>query len=75
MPGGDALLIKSCLHDFGDEQAIQILRAIRRAMQSHATLLVAETVVPTGNAAGGFYVQQITSCGERFSLIQAQQST
>jgi ubiquinone/menaquinone biosynthesis C-methylase UbiE len=105
VPGGDALLIKSCLHNFGDEQVIQILQAIRRAMPSHATLLVAETVVPTGNgphyaklddiemlviaggadrdereysqllAAGGFDVQQISNCGERFSLIQAQPST
>jgi hypothetical protein len=104
VPGGDALIVKSCLHNFGDEQVIQILQAIRRAMPSHATLLVAETVVPTGNdqhyaklddiemlviaggadrdereysqllAAGGFDVHQITSCGERFSLIQAQPS-
>ncbi len=26
-------------------------------------------------AAGGFDVQQISNCGERFSLIQAQPST
>jgi hypothetical protein len=105
VPAGDALLIKSCLHNFGDEQVIEILRAMRRAMEPHATLLVAETIVPAGNgrhyaklddiemlviaggadrdereytellAAGGFDVQQITNCGERFSLIQAQHAT
>lgn len=30
-PVGDAYLIKSCLHNFGDEQAIELLRVIRRA--------------------------------------------
>jgi SAM-dependent methyltransferase len=50
VPAGDALLIKSCLHNFGDEQVTRILRVLRRAMRPDGTLLVAETVVPAGNA-------------------------
>jgi hypothetical protein len=102
VPSGDALLIKSCLHNFPDDKATQILRAMRRAMSDQATLLVAETVIPAGNdphyaklddvemlviaggsdrdereytqllAAGGFAVQQVTGCGDRFTLIEAR---
>jgi hypothetical protein len=102
VPSGDALLIKSCLHNFPDEKATQILRVMRRAMSDQATLLVAETVIPAGNdphyaklddvemlviaggsdrdereyaqllAAGGFAVQQVTACGDRFTLIEAR---
>jgi hypothetical protein len=102
VPPGDALLIKSCLHNFGDDQATAILRVMRRAMSSQATLLVAETVIPAGNgphyaklddvemlviaggadrderqyaqllAAGGFTIQRMIPCGDRFSLLQAQ---
>lgn len=49
VPKGDAFVIKSCLHNFADEQAIAILRVIRRAMSEQATLIVAETIVPDGN--------------------------
>lgn len=49
VPSGDALLIKSCLHNFADEQVIEILQVMRRAMAADATLLVAETIVPAGN--------------------------
>jgi ubiquinone/menaquinone biosynthesis C-methylase UbiE len=49
VPSGDALLIKSCLHNFGDEQVVEILRVLRQAMTDDGTLLVAETVVPMGN--------------------------
>jgi hypothetical protein len=102
VPSGDALLIKSCLHNFPDEKATQILRVMRRAMSDQATLLVAETVIPAGNdphyaklddvemlviaggsdrdeceyaqllAAGGFAVEQVTACGDRFTLIEAR---
>lgn len=48
VPGGDAMLVKSCLHNFDDEQAVAILRVLRRGMADTATLLVAETVVPAG---------------------------
>ena len=49
VPPGDALLIKSCLHNFADDQATAILRVLRQAMSDDGTLLVAETVVPGGN--------------------------
>jgi hypothetical protein len=51
VPPGDALLIKSCLHNFADDRATAILRVLRQAMPADGTLLVAETVVPTGNEA------------------------
>jgi SAM-dependent methyltransferase len=52
VPGGaDAYLIKSCLHNFDDERAGAVLRAIRRAIPDRAPLLVAETVIPDGNGA------------------------
>ena len=102
VPSGDALVVKSCLHNFADDQATAMLRVIRRAMSDRATLLVAETMIPAGNgphyaklddvemlviaggadrdeqqyarllAAGGFTVQHVIPCGDRFSLIQAR---
>jgi SAM-dependent methyltransferase len=102
VPSGDALLIKSCLHNFPDDRATQILRVLRRAMSDQATLLVAETVIPAGTgphyaklddvemlviaggsdrdereyaqllAAAGFAVEQVTACGDRFTLIEAR---
>lgn len=49
VPSGDALLVKSCLHNFADAQVIEILQVMRRSMAADATLLVAETIVPVGN--------------------------
>ncbi|HYV81432.1 MAG TPA: methyltransferase, partial [Streptosporangiaceae bacterium] len=49
VPSGDALVVKSCLHNFADDQATAMLRVIRRAMPDRATLLVAETMIPAGN--------------------------
>jgi hypothetical protein len=40
--GGDAYLLKSVLHDWEDEPAIQILRACRRAARAGTALLVIE---------------------------------
>jgi hypothetical protein len=34
------------IHDWGDEESVAILRAIRRAAPAHAKLLVIETIVP-----------------------------
>ncbi|WP_432947304.1 methyltransferase [Kribbella sp. CA-253562] len=47
VPAGDAYLIKSCLHNFTDDQATRILRAIRAG---GGPVLVAETMIPAGNA-------------------------
>ncbi|MEV6285686.1 methyltransferase [Kribbella sp. NPDC051770] len=48
VPPGDAYLLKSCLHNFDDEQAIRILRAVRAG---GGPVLIAETMVPAGNGA------------------------
>src|SRR6185503_2003106 len=46
--GGDLYILKSVLHNWRDEAAIDILRNCRRAMHAHARLLVAERVVGPG---------------------------
>jgi hypothetical protein len=49
--GGDAYVLKWILHDWQDDQAIAILRAIRQAMgaRSRATLVVADRLVGPPN--------------------------
>ena len=47
VPGGaDAWLLKSVLHDWSDERALEILANCRRAMAGRGTLLVVERVLP-----------------------------
>ncbi|MET0283665.1 MAG: methyltransferase [Polyangiales bacterium] len=46
--GGDAYVLKHILHDWADEHALAILRNVRRAMPPHGTLVLLESVVPTG---------------------------
>lgn len=46
VPAAGAYVVKSCLHNFTDDRAVDLLRAIHRAMPAGARLLVAETVVP-----------------------------
>jgi len=47
IPGeADAYLLKSVLHDWDDDAAVQILRNCQRAMQPHAKLLVIERIAP-----------------------------
>lgn len=45
--GGDLYLLKSILHDWDDDRALQILRKIRRASAPGATLAVIEGLRPT----------------------------
>jgi hypothetical protein len=46
--GGDAYVMKHVVHDWPDEQAIEILRRVRAAADSsNATVLLVETVMPT----------------------------
>ena len=53
MPRGyDAYLIKSVLHDWDDEHAVQILRQCRAAMPSHGRVVVIEIVVTPGKPMG-----------------------
>ena len=47
--GGDAYMMKSVLHDCGDEESARILRNVREAMDPAATLLVVEAVVSATN--------------------------
>jgi hypothetical protein len=47
--GADAYLLKSVIHDWDDETAIEILRACRAAMGDSGKLLVVERVIRPGN--------------------------
>lgn len=50
VPSGlDAYLVKSCLHAFGDDDALRLLGTLRAAMKPDAVLLVVEAVLPPGN--------------------------
>jgi hypothetical protein len=48
-PGADAYLIKRVLMDWGDDQAITILRNCARALPDHGKVLAVEMVLPAGN--------------------------
>jgi hypothetical protein len=47
--GGDAYVLKSILHDWGDREAQDILRNCRRAMSADARLLVVERMLAPPN--------------------------
>lgn len=44
--GGDAYVLKHIIHDWDDDESVQILRNVRSAAVEGATLLLVETVVP-----------------------------
>ncbi|CAN5335630.1 methyltransferase [soil metagenome] len=46
LPTCDAYLLMEIIHDWADEEAVAILKAIRRAAPPHAKLLLIETIVP-----------------------------
>jgi hypothetical protein len=46
LPACDAYLLMSVVHDWSDEQAKELLGAIRRAAPEHAKILVIETLLP-----------------------------
>jgi hypothetical protein len=48
--GGDAYIMAMVIHDWDDEAASTILKNCRRAMDSEATLLLSELVIPPGGA-------------------------
>ncbi|MDX8464112.1 methyltransferase [Mesorhizobium sp. VK23B] len=50
VPAGDIYVIKKVIHDWNDERAGLILRRCREAMPAHGRVLVAETLVPPGDA-------------------------
>jgi len=47
--GADAYLMRHIIHDWTDEQSVQILKHVRAAIPAHGKLLLVESVVPTGN--------------------------
>lgn len=47
--GGDAYLLRFILHDWNDDQSIQILSSIRRSIPDDGVLLIVENVIPEGN--------------------------
>jgi O-methyltransferase domain len=47
--GADAYFMKHILHDWGDEECLQILACCRQAMSGPARLLICERIVPAGN--------------------------
>jgi hypothetical protein len=47
--GGDCYLLKKVIHDWGDQQALQILTNCRKAISDAGRLLMIEPVVPPGN--------------------------
>jgi hypothetical protein len=48
--GADAYLLSAIIHDWDDDQAVQILRTCRAAMTDRACVLLAEIVLPVGPA-------------------------
>jgi len=46
VPAGDAYLVKSCLHNFGDDEVVEMLGVLRRR---NAPVLIVETMIPAGN--------------------------
>jgi hypothetical protein len=46
LPNCDAYLLMEIIHDWGDEEAVAILQAVRRAASPHTKVLVMETIVP-----------------------------
>ncbi|UMB70781.1 acetylserotonin O-methyltransferase [Mycobacterium paraterrae] len=44
--GGDAYVLKSIIHDWADDDAVRILRNVRRAAAPGANVLLVETVIP-----------------------------
>ncbi|HEY1298319.1 MAG TPA: methyltransferase [Chloroflexota bacterium] len=46
LPTCDAYVLMQVIHDWGDEQAVKILTAVRRVAPSRARLLLIETIIP-----------------------------
>lgn len=57
--GADVYLMKKVLHDWSDDDAARILVNCRRAMAHGGRVLVAETLVPPGNAPDPIKVMDV----------------
>jgi O-methyltransferase domain len=50
VPGGaDTYLFRHIIHDWTDQQSVQILSNCRKVIPNNGKLLIIEAVVPTGN--------------------------
>ncbi|ORW68185.1 hydroxyneurosporene methyltransferase [Mycobacterium saskatchewanense] len=49
-PGADAYVLKHIIHDWGDDESVQILRNVRSAASPGAALLLIEAVIEDGDA-------------------------
>ena len=49
VPTADAYIMKHIIHDWDDDRAVQIMKAIHKAMPDNGRMLVVEMVVPEGN--------------------------
>jgi len=49
-PGGDAYLLSHIIHDWSKEQCLTILGHCRKVIKPGGRLLIAETVLPAGDA-------------------------
>lgn len=47
--GADAYLLRHIIHDWTDEQSVQILKNVRKAMPGNGRVLIVEFAVPSGN--------------------------
>jgi hypothetical protein len=50
IPGGaDTYLFRHVIHDWNDEQSVQILNNCRKVIPQNGRLLIIEAIMPTGN--------------------------
>jgi hypothetical protein len=52
LPVCDAYLIMQVIHDWNDEESVQILSSIRRSAPKHAKLLLIEGILPEDSTPG-----------------------
>jgi precorrin-6B methylase 2 len=50
VPQADVYILSSVLHDWDDESCLRILRSVKNAAAPGAHLVIAESVIPTGDA-------------------------
>jgi len=60
VPSGDAYILRHIVHDWNDDEAIQILSNCRKAMNHDGKILVVEAVIPEGNDPHPFKWLDIT---------------
>ena len=74
VPTGDLYLLKLILHDWQDDDAIAILKTIRKAIPSHGRVAIIETVLPddaSGHLGWGLDIaMMVTTGGKERSLSE-----